>query len=70
MYMHAVGCREFDHFSFNISESTFSQAPGTQILLSCYFYMDGYVITICQEDGRWEPDPDSLRCTIGDYVYV
>ena len=69
LFVFSVGCREFDYFSFNISDSVFSQAPGTQIILSCHMYstVNTYsdVVITCESDGRWSPDPESSLCAIG-----
>ena len=67
MCLLTAGCREFDYFSFNISDSAFSQAPGTQIMLSCHMYstVNRDIVITCESDGRWNPDPESSPCAIG-----
>ena len=66
--LNTVGCKEFDYFSFNISDTEFSQAPGTQIMLSChnmYAMNNRDIVITCESDGRWTPDPESSPCAIG-----
>ena len=68
--INTVGCKEFDYFSFNISHSAFSQAPGTQIILSCHnmYATNRDIVITCESDGRWTPDPESSPCAIGTGV--
>ena len=40
--------------------SNFSQAPGTNLSLSCVHNSSIQIVIACQEDGRWEPDPHTF----------
>jgi hypothetical protein len=52
-----------------MKNSTFSQAPGTVVVLSCSLNKEMDVTVTCQDDGQWEPNPDDLLCTAG-IIYV
>ena len=60
-----AGCNEIDDGIFNLNHSTFSQAPGAEIMLTCNSDMMVNIIT-CGDDGRWEPDASSALCQISD----
>ena len=45
--------------------SNFSQAPGTNLSLSCKHNPSINTTIVCQEDGRWEPDITAY-CHIND----
>ena len=62
-----VGCSDLDYISIS-DVHTFSQAPGTKVLLSCNNDGDEYFINItCQANGHWLPDP---ICFLGKHVYI
>ena len=65
MKFFSAGCEEFNNTSFDLKNSTFSQAPGAEVTLSCSLNMEGDVTITCQDDGQWEPNPDDLLCTTG-----
>ena len=66
--LYAVGCNKIDDNFFGmVNASTFSQAPGTEILIMCNTSDTEnseiiYSMTTCQGDGRWLPDPSSGLC--------
>ena len=74
LYFHSVGCSKIgDSYSNNmlLNALTFSQAPGTEILILCsssdhdreeIFYSN------CQDNGRWELDLNSGLCSKGNKV--
>ena len=64
--IYAVGCNKIDGSLFGmVNTSTFSQAPGTEILISCNNSdreNSEIIYSTCQDDGRWVPDPSSGLC--------
>ena len=64
-FLFPAGCKEFNNTLFYIKNSTFSQAPGTVIVLSCSLKKERDVTLTCQDDGQWKPNPDNLLCTAG-----
>ena len=69
-FSHAAGCSELDSILYNFMNPAFSQAPGTQIVLSCNldihpFHGNHVIITTYQENGTWETDP-VMACELGD----
>ena len=65
-FLISAGCKEFINSTlFDKKNSTFSQAPGTVVVLSCSLNKEREVILICQDDGQWEPNLDDLLCTAG-----
>ena len=63
--LHSVGCSELDLSSFNTLNSLiFSQAPRTEILL-CRINGEEFVNIICENNGQWLPDPNTLMCFPG-----
>ena len=67
LFVNIVGCSKLDDTVsvFDINHSTFSQAPGTEVLLSCNLNNGDEIIrTTCQDDGRWEPDVSSMLCRL------
>ena len=68
--MISAGCKEFVNSTlFDKKNSTFSQAPGTVVVLSCSLNKEREVTLICQDDGQWEPNLDDLLCTAGIFHY-
>ena len=61
-FLFPAGCEEYDNTLFDTNNSTFGQAPGTELVLSCSRNMERDVTITCQEDGQWEPNPDDLWC--------
>ena len=66
-FNHAVGYLDINSSSLQMS-SYFSQAPGTNLSLSCVHNTSIQNTITCQNDGRWEPNPHSLSalCDIND----
>ena len=64
-FLFLAGCKEFNNTLFYIKNSTFSQAPGTVVVLSCSLNKERDVAVTCQDDGQWEPNLDNLLCTAG-----
>lgn len=63
-----VGCSVLNATLYSFNNSAFSQAPGTQLMLSCNLETcnNNHVLkTMCQHDGMWEPDPMSQLCQSG-----
>ena len=61
-FLFPAGCEEYDNTLFDMKNSTFGQAPGTEIVISCSRNMERDVTITCQEDGQWEPNPNDLQC--------
>ena len=64
---YVVGCLGIDSSSLQIN-SNFSQAPGANLSFSCVHNPSIQITVVCQDDGRWEPNPQSfsLLCNIKD----
>ena len=64
-----VGCSKIDDSDFRnvmlLTNSTVSQAPGTKISLLCISTNNKEEIIVCQDNGRWEPDPGGGLCSEG-----
>ena len=62
-----VGCLDINSSSLQMS-SNFSQAPGTNLSLSCVHNQSIQIIITCQDDGWWEPNPQPfhLLCKFHD----
>ena len=54
-----VGCGELNSTLYDTNNSTFSRAPGTELVISCTLSNKIKFLITCQEDGRWEPDPNN-----------
>lgn len=61
----SVGCEVFNNTSFDLKNSTFSQAPGAEVILSCSLDTKRDIAITCQDDGQWEPNPNDMLCTSG-----
>ena len=75
MTLYSVGCSKTDDSFSNrlLNASAFSQAPGTEISLLCStMASDGeefqIIYSTCQDNGRWEPDPNSGLCQEGSKI--
>ena len=65
--MFIVGCPDVNSSSLRMS-SNFGQAPGINLSLSCVLNQSIQIIIACQDDGRWEPNPQPfhLLCEFHD----
>ena len=71
MTLYSVGCSKTDDSFSNrlLNASAFSQAPGTEISFLCTTSdREEIVHSICQNNGRWEPDPNSGLCQEGSKI--
>ena len=64
-----VGCLGVNSSLLQMS-SNFSQAPGTNLSLSCMHNQSIQTIITCRNDGQWEPNPRPfhLLCEFHDIV--
>ena len=65
--MHAAGCLDINSSLLQI-RSNFSQAPGTNLSLTCVHNQAVLTSIVCQDDGLWEPNPHAFTslCDIND----